>query len=155
MAGGSIMEKLSRLFKDQRGLSDAVAIALFVGVALVMGTLIASFALSKAPTAAAPTVSISIGPIATGTVGIFHKGGDGVPFEHLRIYVYNAADMSNVSGYPKLANDTSITKVDLAPNNVFNNGDVLRLSLSAGSYKIAVEYVPTRQTIAEAIVTVG
>ncbi|MEM2272447.1 MAG: hypothetical protein QXP56_07270, partial [Archaeoglobaceae archaeon] len=68
----------------------------------------------------------------------------------------NAADMSNVTGYPKLASSlTSNEKVDLAPNNVFNNGDVLKLSLSAGSYKIAVEYVPTKQTIAEALVTAG
>jgi len=148
------MRKLSKFLGDLRGLSDAVAVAVFVGVALVMGVMIASFALSKAPTAAAPTISIAIGPIATGTVGIFHKGGDGVPLEHLRIYVYKAADMSNVEGYPKLASSLN-EKVDLDPTGVFNNGDVLKLSLSAGSYKIAVEYVPTKQTIAEALVTVS
>ncbi|MEM2679330.1 MAG: hypothetical protein QXU01_02790 [Candidatus Hadarchaeales archaeon] len=148
------MRKLSKFLGDLRGLSDAVAVAVFVGVALVMGVMIASFALSKAPTAAAPTISIAIGPIATGTVGIFHKGGDGVPLEHLRIYVYKASDMSNVEGYPKLASSLN-EKVDLDPTGVFNNGDVLKLSLSAGSYKIAVEYVPTKQTIAEALVTVS
>lgn len=148
------MRKLSKFLGDLRGLSDAVAIAVFVGVALVMGVMIASFALSKAPTAAAPTISIAIGPIATGTVGIFHKGGDGIPLEHLRIYVYKASDMSNVDGYPKLASSLN-EKVDLDPTDVFNNGDVLKLSLSAGSYKIAVEYVPTKQTIAEALVTAG
>jgi len=150
------MRKLSKFLGDLRGLSDAVAIAVFVSVALVMGVMIASFALSKAPTAAAPTISIAIGPIATGTVGIFHKGGDGVPLEHLRIYVYKASDMSNVTGYPKLgSNLSSNEKVDLDPTGVFNNGDVLKLNLSAGSYKIAVEYVPTKQTIAEALVTAG
>ena len=70
--------------------------------------------------------------------------------------MYKASDMSNVTGYPKLgSNLSSNEKVDLDPTGVFNNGDVLKLSLSAGSYKIAVEYVPTKQTIAEALVTAG
>ncbi|MEM2079316.1 MAG: hypothetical protein QW104_01350 [Nitrososphaerota archaeon] len=150
------MRWLSRLCKDSRGLSDAVAIAVFVGMAIVMGTLITSFALSKAPTGAAPTISVSVSPISTGTVGIFHKGGDGVSLEHLRIYVYQASNMSNVGGYPKLASSlNSSDKVDLDPTNVFNNGDVLKLNLSSGSYRVAIEYVPTKQTIAEALVTVS
>lgn len=144
------MERRGKKFlRDERGLSDAVAIGIFIAIALVLAAAIGSVALSRVPQNSAPVVSFSV-QTAGNEVLIRHVGGDPVPLADLKIHVYFANNLSSVSGYPISANNTSILRVDNPPTGVLNNGDVIALSLPSGqSYKIAIEHIPGAVVIRE------
>lgn len=148
------MERRRRSFRrDERALSDAVAIVIFVAAALLIGGTVVALVSSKAPTGAAPTASIAIQTVGGDPV-IMHNGGDSIPMADLNIYVYSYPDLTIVNGYPKSMSNASLT-TDTSPADVFNSGDVVKISgFSSGSYKIVVEYIPTKTQIASGLVTI-
>jgi len=146
--------KAKSFLNDLQGLSDAVTVAIFLSIVLVVAGVIGGLVLSKVPTGTVPTATISIQGLGSRVV-ISHNGGDGIPADQLRLYVYDQ-NMSIVSGYPiTVSSVAAANKTDTNPANVFNNGDNVRITLSPGTYKIAVEYVPTQQMIASGWVTIS
>lgn len=151
-----MVRKRERFIRDNKGLSDAVAIGIFVSIVVVLAAVIGSVAMSKAPSGVAPASSIVIKPLSANTAIIKHQGGDGILLSDMKIYVYNAT-MALVTGYPRLASTIPASDlVDSAPTGTFNNGDVIRLTgLTAGVYTVVIEYAPLQQTIAESRITLG
>ncbi|MCS7119474.1 MAG: type IV pilin [Archaeoglobaceae archaeon] len=139
--------------RNEKGLSDAVSIAIFLGIVLVMTAVIGSIALSKVPSGTAPTASIAIQSMGN-LVTISHRGGEGIDYKNLRIYLYTYPELNLLPGYPTVGDTTA--KTDAEPIGVFNNGDIIKIqNLQKGVYKVSIEYVPLQQMIAEALVTVN
>jgi len=144
------------IWKDRRAISDAVAVALLLTMAIVMAAAIGAVALSKAPTASAPVAQLSIHS-SNGKIVIDHLGGDAIDPGDMRIVVYNLPS-GTVLDSPI---DNPTIDTDVSPTGVFNVGDKIILdttdlsNLTDGQYTVKVIFVPLSKPIAESNVFVS
>ena len=144
-------KKFEKFLKDRRAVSDALVILLLIAIGAVVAAGIGSVLLTKTPKQTTPVANIVIEPV-TGGIKIRHEGGDSIAPSDIRLMIYNYPSMAEVSGYPQTL---PTPNPDVEPKNLFSAGDVVSVSLSAGTYEVDLIYIPTQTKLAKQVVTVG
>jgi len=142
-------KKSGKFLKDRRGVSDALVMLLLLAVGAVVVAGIGSVLLAKAPKQTAPVANIAIDSV-TGGIKIRHEGGDSIAPSDIRLVIYNYPSMTLVSNQT-LPNPNP----DIPPANLFSSGDVVSVSLNAGTYEVDLIYIPTQTKLVKQVVTVG
>lgn len=142
-------KQMKKFLDDKRAISDAVAVLLFIAMAVVIAAVAGAFALSKTPEGSAPVAQLAIKGMDDSII-IDHMGGDAINPADLKVVLYDVstgASKGNVTA-PKIDGDTE-------PANVFNGGDRIIIdktdmsTLSEGQYTVRVVFIPLDQVIAE------
>jgi hypothetical protein len=145
-------KKFEKFLKDRRAVSDALVILLLIAVGAVVATGIGAVLLTKTPKQTTPVANIVIEPV-TGGIKIRHEGGDSINASDIRLMIYNYPNMTAVSNdYPKTL---PTPEPDVPPTGMFSTGDVVSVSLSAGTYEVDLIYIPTQTKLVKQVVTVG
>jgi hypothetical protein len=144
-------KKFEKFLKDRRAVSDALVILLLIAIGAVVAAGIGSVLLTKTPKQTTPVANIVIEPV-TGGIKIRHEGGDSIAPSDIRLMIYN---------YPSMLKCLAILKLfrhpapDVDPTNLFSAGDVVSVTLDAGTYEVDLIYIPTQTKLAKQVVTVG
>ena len=144
-------KKFEKFLKDRRAVSDALVILLLIAIGAVVAAGIGSVLLTKTPKQTTPVANIVIEPV-TGGIKIRHEGGDSLNISDVRLMIYSYPSMAAVSGYPQTL---PTPEPDVPPTGMFSTGDVVSVSLSAGTYEVDLIYIPTQTKLVKQVVTVG
>jgi len=143
-------KRAGNFLRNERGISDAVAVLLFVAMVMAIAAVVGAAVLSKAPSGPTPVAQLHIYS-SNGKIIIDHLGGDAINPADMRVIVYNLADGSVVDS----PIDAPTIDTDVDPSGVFNAGDKIVIdttdltSLSAGQYTVRVIFLPLSKSIAE------
>ena len=144
-------KKFEKFLKDRRAVSDALVILLLIAIGAVVAAGIGAVLLTKTPKQTAPVANIVVEPV-TGGIKIRHEGGDSMNVSDIRLMIYSYPSMASVSGYPQTLPNPD---PDISPTGMFSTGDIVSVTLSAGTYEVDLIYMPTQTKLVKQVVTVG
>jgi FlaG/FlaF family flagellin (archaellin) len=147
-------KKFEKFLKDRRAVSDALVILLLIAIGAVVAAGIGAVLLTKTPKQTAPVANIVIEPV-TGGIKIKHEGGDSINAGDIKLMIYNYPSMTAAQGFDQPQPLSFNNGVDVPPTNMFSTGDVVSVSLSAGTYEVDLIYIPTQTKLVKQVVTVG